>query len=294
MKSNEPKVASGAVPIQVSGRPNGTALYAKSINTLAEEGLNWLRLIYHNTPYWVLGAPDYLPIPPTRLRALIWGPTADLRTFFKSEDNWRRIPKLIELLTDHGVKVDQLQAILDFGCGCGRDIRQFFRLKNLVRAKVYGTDINAEQISWCRRNLTFADFSMNGPEPPLTYNTGQFDLIYNYSVFTHLSESQQKSWMQELSRVLRPGGYLMLTVCGDSYLHELNETQVEQYRAGYLIVRNADLAGIPADYGKCAAYHPQAYVTDKLATDFEVVRLLPGVATIPGSMDQYLLKKLSN
>jgi hypothetical protein len=31
------------------------------------------RSIYHNIPYWLQGAADGLPIPPLRLRSLVWG-----------------------------------------------------------------------------------------------------------------------------------------------------------------------------------------------------------------------------
>lgn len=295
MESNKTKSRSHAIQSRVIARPNNTDHNAfKWIKSTVEERLQWLRLVCHNTPYWVFGAPDRLPIPPTRLRSLIWGPNADLRIFFKGEDDWRRIPNLLGLLTRHAVRVDQLQAILDFGCGCGRDIRQFYTLKDSLSAKLHGTDINPEQVEWCRRNLRFAEFSVNAPEPPLAYRSEQFDLIYNYSVFTHLSESQQESWVKELTRCLKPGGFLMLTVCGDSYLHELNETEAERFRNGQLVVRNAALAGIPSDYGACAAYHPRAYVKDKLADGFEIVDLLLGQTMIPGSMDQYLLKKLNS
>jgi SAM-dependent methyltransferase len=43
---------------------------------------------------------------------------------------------------------------------------------------------------------------------------GKFELIYSYSVLTHLSADRQKPWMKELVRVLKPGGMFLLTVSG--------------------------------------------------------------------------------
>lgn len=262
------------------------------ITHLIDRRLQALRLLYHNVPFWVRGAPDHLPIPPMKLRSLIWSSNADLWTFFEGQDNWKRIPNLLDLLTKHGVRINQLEAILDFGCGCGRDMRQFYGLRNVIKnVQLYGTDINQDQINWCNRNLPFATFGLNGPEPPLQYGDDKFGLIYNYSVFTHLNEAQQHTWIHELARVLKPGGFLMLTVCGESYLNELNDSQKEQFNAGQLVVRHPHLAGKPADYGACAAYHPPTFVQNKLAAGFRIVEFIPGLRAMPGSMDQYLLRK---
>ena len=261
------------------------------ITSVLDDKLRQLRLFCRNAPYLFFGAPDGLPIPPLKLRALIWGPNADLRTFFRGRDDWKRIPDLLTLLRRNGVRLEKLQAILDFGCGCGRDLRQFYRLDSALTARLYGTDINQEQIDWCARNLKFAEFCVNPPDPPLMYAVEQFDLIYNYSVFTHLSEVQQEAWIMELERVLKPGGHLMLTVCGESYIHELTESQKAQFRSGRLVVRHEELSGKPSEYGACAAYHPARFVKENLAAAFEIVNFIPGQTSIPGSMDQYLLKK---
>jgi predicted SAM-dependent methyltransferase len=52
---------------------------------------------------------------------------------------------------------------------------------------------------------------------------GSFDLIYALSVFTHIPVQWQMAWLQELHRVLRPRGYLLCTVLGNSYSRMLNE-----------------------------------------------------------------------
>ena len=52
---------------------------------------------------------------------------------------------------------------------------------------------------------------MNPLHPPLVYPGEAFDLVYAFSVFTHLPESIQFSWMRELSRVLKAGGYLAIS-----------------------------------------------------------------------------------
>jgi Methyltransferase domain. len=90
----------------------------------------------------------------------------------------------------------------------------------LKKAKVYGTDYNRKLIDWCRQCLPFAEFETNELSPPLAYRDAQFDFIYAFSVFTHLTESLQQGWLAELSRVLKPGGHLFLTTQGAAFAQE--------------------------------------------------------------------------
>ena len=78
------------------------------------------------------------------------------------------------LLNRHDLKVDDADAILDFGCGCGRIARHF---RSLKKAKLYGTDYNPELVAWCQRNLPFAEFGVNQLQPPLPYADAKFGFI---------------------------------------------------------------------------------------------------------------------
>lgn len=248
-----------------------------------------LNQLCHNIQFLIEGAPDGLPVPPLRLRTLTWPISADLRIYFRNDLNSPR--HMLDMLARHGVNVEELRAILDFGCGNGRAIRQFHSpVKSKLNGKIYGSDINPEQIEWCRRNLPFAEFKVNGPNPPLSYADEQFDFIYNFSVFTHFSEPQQFLWMKELSRVLRPGGCLLLSTCGESYLRSLTEEEKRIYRSGQLVVRDPECAGIPSVYGNCHVVHPVEWVKENLAKGFEILEFTPGNYS-KGSMDFYLLRK---
>src|SRR5207253_7435957 len=50
--------------------------------------------------------------------------------------------------------------------------------------------------------------------PPTRYNNGIFDVVYAYSVFSHLSEDSHLAWAGEFARVLKPGGTVILTTQG--------------------------------------------------------------------------------
>ncbi len=108
-------------------------------------------------------------------------------------------------------------SILDFGCGCGRVTR--FLPRGL---DVTGLDIDGEAIGWCRQNLSsIAKFDVNNPEPPLDDSDETFDLIFCVSVFTHLPLEMERAWLRELKRVLKPGGWLLISTLSDANLAPL-------------------------------------------------------------------------
>lgn len=41
-----------------------------------------------------------------------------------------------------------------------------------------------------------------------------FDLVFAYSVFSHLSEETHEKWLEEFRRILKPGGLLIVTTWG--------------------------------------------------------------------------------
>ena len=84
----------------------------------------------------------------------------------------------------------------------------------------------------------------------------------------------QRPWLDELVRVTRPGGHLLLTFHGERTLGDLGEDDRARFREGRLVVVARDAR----DYGTnaCAAYHPPAWVRDVLAHDLDVVDHWPG------------------
>lgn len=227
-------------------------------------------------------APDGLPIPSEPLIKLVAGPRAGISWFL--EGGRRGAESIVEILERNGARFADLRAILDFGCGCGRVIRHF---SSAAGTKFYGADYNPEMVAWCERHLPFAKFTSNGLGPPLPFPSKKFDLVYALSVFTHLSEELQFRWMEDLSRVLKPGGFLLLTTHGESYLGHFSDEEKQQFRSGKLITRGVANSGT----NTCSAFHPPAYVRAELAKDFQVLDFIPEGAKGNPTQDAYLLRK---
>ena len=105
--------------------------------------------------------------------------------------------------------------------------------------------MNPELTAWSRQNLTFGRFSTNGLESGLEYPDNSFDLIYAVAVFGHFREDLQKHWMSELQRVLKPGGFLLITVKGKNRIGELTEKEAAEFRSGRLVVKFRTPPGAP-------------------------------------------------
>lgn len=240
------------------------------------------RVALANARYRRDGAPDALPIPPPDLLFLVAG-TTSISWFLKG--GALAATTVSDAMERRGIAIDDVDAILDFGCGCGRVLRHWH---DLHRARVFGTDYSPRLAKWCRQNLSFSDVEVNQLAPPLAYSDSAFELVYAFSVFTHLTEDLQARWIAELARVLKPGGHLLLSTHGESYSHRLNETERRQFESGRLVVKN-DVKSPGSN--TCAAYHPFAYVRDRLSVGLECVDFVQEGARGNPHQDLYVLRK---
>ena len=223
-----------------------------------------------------------IPIPPGKFIYLVTGHRRAARFLRKG----RIISETIRaVLTKNGIEIEQLNAILDFGCGVGRIMRHWESLQHPV---LHGTDYNPGLVAWCQDNLKFARFQVNPLTGNLSYESEKFDFIYAFSVFTHLSEPLQFLWISELSRVLKPGGHLFFTTQGDHFFSQLSVAEQERFRNGQFVVQGAEHAGS----NLCTTYHPPTYVQEIMAREFSAVDFIPG-GRGDLAQDVYLVKKLN-
>ena len=208
---------------------------------------------------------DGLPLPPPILRVQVTG-TARPEEFLAQSH--RAAETIRDAVHRAGRELDALGAVLDFGCGCGRVMR---RWAGMSGPSFHGSDYNATLVNWCRSNLPFARFEVNGLAPPLPFADDQFDLVYALSVFTHLTEPLQHAWMAELRRVIKPGGLAVFTTRGDAWAWKLAPEERSRYDDGQLVVRYEEVTGT----NLCAAFHPWRNVHEHLLTGFALKESLP-------------------
>jgi SAM-dependent methyltransferase len=212
---------------------------------------------------------DGIPIPPARLRVLVNG-IPDLDWFLAS--GRAQTGYLRDLLAEVGRPLNRMDAVLEFGCGCGRMTRWW--AGESPRPQIDACDYNGELVGWCQENLPFVHATTNDLQPPLPYAEDSFDFIYAFSVFTHLSVELARSWLAELRRVSKPGGLIWFTVHGDTYRARLPSEQRERFDAGEVVVWFPEIEGT----NLCAAYWPGGSVAEMIGSGFEVLAHLDPLA----------------
>jgi 2-polyprenyl-3-methyl-5-hydroxy-6-metoxy-1,4-benzoquinol methylase len=114
-----------------------------------------------------------------------------------------------------GKTLDRDSKVLDFGFGWGRISRVF--MHDVKLDNIHGVDVDAEFVELTRRLFGSDLFTECSPFPPTRHDDASFDLIYAYSVFSHLSGAAVHAWMTEFERLLKPGGVVAFTTRHDSF-----------------------------------------------------------------------------
>lgn len=239
-----------------------------------------------NWRLWRDGAPDGLPLPSSYLRFQVIGEISAQR--FLDTGHRQVMGLMLPLLERHGLRFEELRSVLDFGCGCGRILRQW---ESRLPERLVGVDVNPRLVRWCQRHLAFAEVSTSSPVPPLGFADGSFDFVYARSIFTHLDETSEAVWIGEIHRILEPGGVLLFTVSGDRFIDAMEPAELERYQAGDVVVRSAELSGM----NQCAAFHPRAYVERAwLKAGFEILEWVEGGRLPEAVQDTYLVRRSSS
>jgi SAM-dependent methyltransferase len=227
--------------------------------------------------------PDGLPLPPPRLRQLVSGRSADAEYFVRIGE--AMASSIRAAAADAGSPVEEMRAILDFGCGSGRVARNWAGLQG---PEIHGCDYNEELVRWCAANLPFLRVARNELEPPAPYEAESFDLVYALSVLSHLGEPLQERWVAEYRRLLRPGGLLVVSVLGEKATHRLAAEERERFDRGELVVERPRMEG----RNSCTAYHPANYVTGSLLAGFSGMTAFElGSAELPVMQGAYLARR---
>jgi SAM-dependent methyltransferase len=199
-------------------------------------------------------------------------PSAYLRTQVHGSDSipayvlegYSAYKKIEFLFQEHlGKNLDEIEQILDWGCGCGRVLQHFSGLNN----QMHGVDINQDGIDWCIKNIS-SNFSVSKLDPPLPFEASYFDAIYGVSILTHLSTEDQRRWIEELIRVTRPGGIIVLSYHGLNSLIRFNlpeESFDELSKSQYLNIGKSDSLGKDSEVGS------KYYDSVQLASSFDAI-----------------------
>ncbi len=183
-------------------------------------------------------------------------------------------------------------AILDWGCGTGRIIQHLHRQNPY--ALLYGADINEKMIAWNHQHIKDSYFSKITLQTPTEYPANYFDLVYGISVFTHLSASMQKDWIEEMSRILKPAAILLVTTHGSYFTNQLLEAEKKQYhhKGFYEKVFQKNNQPVFGDRNY-TVYETADFFENMIANNFNTVAYFDGSVSPEkfGGQDLWILQK---
>lgn len=138
-------------------------------------------------------------------------------TYFSS--GYLQILRWLKALEKCGFNIRTTATIMELGCGSGRLLRH---LRCVDGIRLIGTDVQPALIEWCTQNLPGIDFYVNQFAPPIyQIKNESIDLIYASSVFTHIPLATQVDWLAEMKRIMKPGGFLLISLLGRKYMETM-------------------------------------------------------------------------
>lgn len=173
-----------------------------------------------------------------------------------------------------GKRICEFESVLDFGCGAGRIIQYVPSGPGL-----YGCDVSNPLVVHAQSHYPDTSVYCNNMNPPLDFRDGLFDLIYSFSVFSHLSQDLEIEWLRELLRIGGPGCLYLLTVHGDWVIEATLGAEREQAEAAgfyFRYVHNRDGRELDFPKGYEASYHTSDYIHRTWSDLFEVCAIIKG------------------
>jgi SAM-dependent methyltransferase len=161
--------------------------------------------VYHQVPGVLDKTGLVTAMPPDDVHAMGRGPLAAGGDFWTAD-------LLGTAIQDAGVQLAEGDRVLDFGCSSGRHLRVLRAWRPGVRWM--GCDPNAGAIAWAGASLEGIEFFVSPLEPPLDLDPGSLDAVTSVSVWSHFGAGAALRWLNEMARLVRPGGVLVLTIQG--------------------------------------------------------------------------------
>jgi len=172
-----------------------------------------------------------------------------------------------------------VKRILDWGCGCGRVTVHFLSIVD--GPEVFGCDIDPFAVDWSNNNIQSGTFSVLTPMPPSPYPDNFFDVIFSYSVFTHLTRDVQHAWLAEMQRLLTPRGLFVATIHGEFALKFAMQSMHPSFPNDGIIDTFLDptLDGIAPDNYYRGTFQTKEYTLREFGKYFDIVEYIERGAT---------------
>ncbi len=178
-------------------------------------------------------------------------------------------------------------SILDWGCGPSRITRHLS--KNAQEANIYACDPNIETIAWNQRNIPNIRFEVQEKYPPLPFQDTYFDLVIGFSVLTHIPTQDQRKWLHEIHRILKPNGIAWLTTHGHYFIKRLSKKEKQEVETNGVYNTHYHQPG----HRMMSTYHLPEKWQEIMEEKFEILEYWNGeeYPNKAGKQDLWILRK---
>jgi len=209
---------------------------------------------------------------------------------FYFRTGFEQMIEFIQALDSVSFNIRTVGTVYEIGCGSARLLRHLRCVRGI---RLIGSDVNEDCVKWCRKHIAGIEFYHNDLQPPLKFlETATVNLIMASSVFTHIPLELQRPWLEDLQRVLRPGGIFLCTVLGRNYEEGMltAEDQAALQKDGHLVLyAQDDKASLATQRaGSCDVFQTRAEVVAVFGSVFQILDYIGGGA---GGQDLLVLRK---
>lgn len=119
---------------------------------------------------------------------------------------------VVSCLSEAGQELEEGDVVLDFGCSSGRIVSPLAAWR--PEGQWIGCDPNAAAVEWAQEHVGGGRFFVSDQRPPLPLDDASVDVAFAISIWSHYAEAAAREWLDDMHRVIRPGGMLLLTTHG--------------------------------------------------------------------------------
>lgn len=100
--------------------------------------------------------------------------------------------------------------LLDYGCGDGKYYYHLISKRGLRAENIHGVEVSSRRVERCHE-LGWTNARLIEGTGPLPYEDTSFDIVNMMEVIEHIPVEQGERTLNDLRRILRPGGILLIS-----------------------------------------------------------------------------------
>lgn len=172
-----------------------------------------------------------------------------------------------------------LGSVVEWGVGCGRLMRA---LPAELITNCIGLDVDPVNIEWCSSFMPYGTYGTLEPFGKMPLKDNSVDVLYSYSVMTHLCAVAEIHWLKEINRVLKGTGiisvhglYSTATIAPWNIHPEFISMWMER---GFVEsnMNNEDIVDVVPDLYYQDTAHTPEYINRMWSKYINVIDIIPG------------------